>query len=65
MKLSSITQNFKYIIILLFINLIIRLLMTSFPEAFNPSTVLPYQLWINILFLFIFILPDKVAKGIL
>ena len=65
MKLSSITQNFKYVIILIFINLIIRLLMTSFPEAFDPSTVLPYQLWINVLFLFIFFLPDKVAKGIL
>ncbi len=65
MKTSSILQNFKYIGILVFINLIIKILMTSFPEAFNPSDVLPYQLWINILFLFIFILPSNVAKGIL
>ncbi len=60
-----ILKNFKYILALIFINLIIRVLMTSFPEAFNPSTVLPYQLWINILFVFIFILPSRVAKGIL
>ncbi len=65
MKLDVFSRNFKLIGVVLLINGLFHLAITNFPEAFQASDVLPYQLWINVVFIFVFLLPNRVAQGIL
>lgn len=64
-KISIFSNNLKLIGIVILVNFIIQLLLNNFPETFQAGDVLPYQLWINTVFLLIFLLPNRVADGIL
>ncbi len=65
MKLDVFKRNFRLIGVVLLVNGLFHLVLVNFPEAFQASDVLPYQLWVNVVFIFVFLLPNRVAQGIL
>lgn len=46
----------------LFANFLLYIPPKMFPEIFQLSDFLPYQLWVNVLFFFILFLPTKVGN---
>jgi hypothetical protein len=65
MKLDVFKRNFRLFCVILLVNGLFHLAIVNFPEAFQASDVLPYQLWVNVIFIFVFLLPNRVAQGIL
>ena len=47
-------------IILVFVLTLTQLLVSTLPDIFLPRIVLPYQAWIISVWLFMFLLPQKV-----
>lgn len=47
-------------IVMIFIITLTQLLVSTLPDMFLPRVVLPYQAWIVSLWLFMFLLPQKV-----
>ena len=47
-------------IVMVFILTLTQLLVSTLPDMFLPRVVLPYQAWIVALWLFMFLLPQKV-----
>ena len=47
-------------IVMIFILTLTQLLVSTLPDMFLPRVVLPYQAWIVALWLFMFLLPQKV-----
>ena len=46
---------------LVFILTLTQLLVSTLPDIFLPRIVLPYQAWIVAVWLFMFLLPEKVT----